>query len=59
MQTYTHVTIGAVIGKVIFPDSLPTQIVIIFGAILPDIPLLVMHIVDLYKKQAPFELYPV
>jgi len=55
MQTYTHVTIGAVIGKVLFPDSIEIQIAIVIGTIIPDLPLIVMFFIDKYLNKLPLE----
>lgn len=48
MQTYTHALIGGALGAMIF-DSVPKQVVLIVGSVLPDLVMVPLFILDKIK----------
>lgn len=54
MQTYTHLGIGIILGKILFPDNWILQGFCAFGAIMPDIPAAIELILNKIKGVKPF-----
>lgn len=54
MQTYTHFTVGAVIGAVLFPGNYLVQVIFVVGSVLSDVPSAVKMIMDKARGKKPF-----
>lgn len=53
MQTYTHLVVGLVAGKILFPHNLYAQTACVFGSVLPDLVMVPKFALDKIRGKEP------
>lgn len=53
MQTYAHLSVGLLIGQVLFPNELISQAVVVGASGIVDAPLATMFVIDKLKGKPP------
>ena len=55
MQAYTHLVVGALVGKVVFPQSLVGQIACVICSVIPDVVMVPKFLIDKLAGRTPLE----
>ncbi len=53
MHTYSHFVIGTVAGKMLFPNSVAAQIVLVTASVLPDLVMVPQFLMDKVRHKQP------